>query len=30
MGIRPDDVVKIVRNSRTSIQTDYYRICKLY
>jgi len=30
MGIRPDDVVKIVRNSRTSIKTDYYRICKLY
>ena len=30
MGIRPDDVVKIERNSRTSIQTDFYRICKLY
>jgi len=30
MGIRPDDVVKIERNSRTSISTEYYRICKLY
>ena len=30
MGIRPDDVVKIERNSRTSIQSDYYRICKLF
>jgi len=30
MGIRPDDVVKIERASRTSIQSNYYRICKLY
>ena len=30
MGIRPDDVVKIERNSRTSISTEYYRICKLF
>jgi DNA-directed RNA polymerase subunit H (RpoH/RPB5) len=30
MGIRPNDVVKIERNSRTSISTEYYRICKLY
>ena len=30
MGIRPDNVVKIERSSRTSIQSDYYRICKLY
>ena len=30
MGIRPDDVVKIERSSRTSIRSDYYRICKLY
>jgi DNA-directed RNA polymerase subunit H (RpoH/RPB5) len=30
MGIRPDDVVKIERNSRTSISDEYYRICKLF
>jgi DNA-directed RNA polymerase subunit H (RpoH/RPB5) len=30
LGIRPGDVVKIVRNSRTAIQSDFYRICKLY
>ena len=30
MGIRPDDVVKIERASRTSINAAYYRICKLY
>ena len=30
MGIRPDDVVKIERSSRTSINANYYRICKLY
>jgi len=30
MGIRPDDVVKIERNSRTSISAEYYRICKLF
>lgn len=30
LGIRPDDVVKIERNSRTAIQADFYRICKLY
>jgi DNA-directed RNA polymerase subunit H (RpoH/RPB5) len=30
LGIRPDDVVKIVRSSRTAIQADFYRICKLY
>jgi DNA-directed RNA polymerase subunit H (RpoH/RPB5) len=30
LGIRPGDVVKIVRSSRTAIQTDFYRICKLY
>lgn len=30
LGIRPDDVVKIERNSRTAIKADFYRICKLY
>lgn len=30
LGIRPDDVVKIERNSRTAIQAEFYRICKLY
>ena len=30
LGIRPEDVVKIERNSRTAIQADFYRICKLY
>ena len=30
LGIRPDDVVKIERSSRTAIQSDFYRICKLY
>ena len=30
LGIRPQDVVKIERNSRTSINADFYRICKLY
>jgi len=30
LGIRPGDVVKIVRSSRTAIQADFYRICKLY
>jgi len=30
LGIRPDDVVKIERNSRTAIQSDFYRVCKLY
>ena len=30
LGIRPNDVVKIERNSRTAIQADFYRICKLY
>ena len=30
LGIRPGDVVKIERSSRTAIQADFYRICKLY
>lgn len=30
LGLRPHDVVKIERNSRTAIQADFYRICKLY
>ena len=29
LGIRPNDIVKIERNSRTSIYTNYYRICKI-
>ena len=29
MGIRPEDIVKIERYSRTSINSTYYRICKL-
>ena len=29
MGIRPNDVVKIERYSRTSINSLYYRICKI-
>jgi DNA-directed RNA polymerase subunit H (RpoH/RPB5) len=30
LGIRPGDIIKIERNSRTAIQTDFYRVCKLY
>ena len=30
LGLRPQDIVKIERNSRTSINADFYRICKLY
>ena len=30
IGLRPDDIVKIERNSRTSIKSDFYRICKIY
>ena len=30
LGIRPEDIVKIQRSSRTAIQADFYRICKLY
>lgn len=30
LGIRPGDIVHITRNSKTSISTDFYRICKLY
>lgn len=29
LGIRPNDIVKIERKSRTAIKTDFYRICKL-
>ena len=29
LGIRPDDIVKIERKSRTSVKSDYYRICKI-
>ena len=27
IGIRPGQVCKIIRNSRTAISTNYYRIC---
>jgi len=30
LGIRPGDIVHISRNSKTSISTDFYRLCKLY
>ena len=30
LGIRPGDIIKIERNSRTAIQADFYRVCKLY
>jgi DNA-directed RNA polymerase I, II, and III subunit RPABC1 len=30
IGLRPNDIVKIERNSRTSINSDFYRICKIY
>lgn len=29
MGIRPDNIVKIIRKSPTSINTVFYRICKI-
>lgn len=29
LGIRPNDIVKIERNSPTSINTIYYRVCKI-
>lgn len=29
MGFRPGDVIHIKRKSRTSIETDFYRICKI-
>ena len=29
LGIRPGDIVKIERNSRTAIKAEFYRICKL-
>ena len=30
IGLRPNDVVKIERASRTSITSDFFRICKIY
>lgn len=30
LGIRPGDIVKIERASRTAIQSNFYRVCKLY
>ena len=29
LGVRPGDICKIIRPSRTSISSEYYRICKL-
>ena len=29
MGIRPNDIVKIERKSRTAVKTIYYRICRI-
>ena len=29
LGIRPGDIVKIERSSRTAISTDFYRVCKI-
>jgi len=29
MGFRPGDVIEIERNSRTSISSNFYRICKI-
>ena len=30
IGLRPDEIVKIERNSRTAIKSDFYRVCKIY
>jgi DNA-directed RNA polymerase subunit H (RpoH/RPB5) len=30
MGIRPNDIVKIERKSRTAITSMFYRICKFW
>ena len=29
LGIRPKDIVKIERKSRTAVTSDYYRVCKI-
>jgi DNA-directed RNA polymerase subunit H (RpoH/RPB5) len=29
LGFRPNDIIKIERKSRTSITSDYYRVCKI-
>jgi DNA-directed RNA polymerase subunit H (RpoH/RPB5) len=29
LGIRPKDIVKIERKSRTAVKSDYYRVCKI-
>ena len=29
MGIRPNDIVKIERKSRTAVKTIYYRVCRI-
>ena len=29
MGFRPGDLIHIKRKSRTAIETDFYRICKM-
>jgi DNA-directed RNA polymerase I, II, and III subunit RPABC1 len=30
LGIRPNNIVKIERKSRTAVKTEYYRVCKIY
>ena len=29
LGVRPGNICKIFRSSRTSINSEYYRICKI-
>ena len=29
LGVRPGNICKIIRSSRTSIKSEYYRICKI-
>ena len=29
LGIRPNDIVKIERQSRTAVKSNYYRVCKI-
>tara|TARA_B100000902_G_scaffold131765_1_gene130550 strand:- start:3233 stop:3862 length:630 start_codon:yes stop_codon:yes gene_type:complete len=29
LGIRPNNIVKIERKSRTAVKTEYYRVCKI-
>jgi DNA-directed RNA polymerases I, II, and III subunit RPABC1 len=29
LGFRPDDIIRIERNSRTAIHSNFYRVCKI-